>query len=386
MKKFGLFLLMLVLLLTLTSCSGDQKATLQPLAVKEEAYWLSVSPKGSYLLGWKEADGEGAFLLYDVKAANTIPLTIDTAGDTYGELEYLKMCRLPKWEPKVVWAADESRFVLMSGRVVRQLDFRWDLLLGDTRSHTLGLAETWADGAIHQACFDEAGKLYFSYIGKDYLDSHGSNSILMVFDPATGETTPLMANDRMSDSGSSNAFQISGEMYAIGNGQLLQFGVCEGTWFMRICKENNGEWMRVLKQLGGIQPNGLKTQYAAGLLTLSWVDSETGRNGLRAYRFTDGQPEQVFSEDHTAAAQVIPSPDGLSLLRIAEKDGQYQLLLGAADGRGKTDNVLPETLQGEQAALQMIGSGNAAFQPGLLWGGDVLLLGTEAGAVPYRIQ
>ena len=363
--------------------------------------WLSVSPKGSYLIGAYE-DGYG---VYYVTEEVFIPLTFDTTGDEYGNLERFSQLALPKYL-SFVWSPNERYFAVVNRQmVVVNNRLEWDLFVGDLTTNTFRALETWSNklrengGAVYQACFDQScEKLYYSLYG--YMDNPFDSKFFTVeHDIATGESRPLCSNEWTDENGYEYSCAYDG-MHCLSDGRILQIAVRKDSkdFGLSIMMPTGDNWERRYLSIANGDDRGNNFQFCMvedDFLTFTYF------NMLREYEETlyisliGNNPlasGNTFRDYDVGNTQL--SPDGKYVLSLMHSGSSYSLEVLDRTSKGFLKTIVkggakvsvPFDLRTNGAYLLGHNSFATEFIDGIQWGGNILLLGTKDGVKVYRFE
>lgn len=409
MRKAWIILLVLVLCLQASAGAADgayDQAALEK-AIEENRValtemdmsstgtisWISVSPKGTYLLGCDEnvgnRFGSTQFYLYRVSDGELIPLQIDRSGDRYNKLQNMDVRG-----NHVTWSCDEAHFAF-DGYQGILTGYACDLVIGDVDKGTIGVAQAWngpmaflSKGAatVYQACFhpDDPDTLYYSLYGAYPSEEYGSDYMMMVYDLRTGKSEALYSNHW-----NERGMDISCDkpcMVVMRDGSIIQVcSAANGDYGLSVTfRQDNGKWNGYLMGLSG---DGVPRIIVSGsdLFTIRYVGGLSITTEL--YSCADHMVTQV-DLGGSAGMNLVVSENGPFVLSLHEGDGTAEIALRSVDHPDR------RTVCGElehERMMPMVGQGNTNYlsliADGIVWGGDIVLLNSYGTVdLVYRLE
>lgn len=391
---------------------ANQSLRLEPVTlpgVPEGVQWLSGSPTGRYLIGLTE----DAMILYDRAAQSCAPVQFDMSGDVNGKLQWA--LEHPRYLPgcTFVWSPDERYFTAFNwDQVMIYISLRGDLLLGDTETMTISVKRSWSGaklsaedmGVVYDACFSPDSRiLYFSVISNAY-GQDGVEYMTMAYDIAADTVTRLAMN-RDKTPGSEFEADYPG-MACMKDGSIVQLATARlgaGAWKLRRLTPEGDGWRSTLHDIPGnssgrhylfVGPDGvlvLNPPLPAVQLTggsAQWEEfaaaaEEAGYGKVLQMAVTaDGAMAEVRRCD---AVNACFSPDGRFILTVTGDSVSWSLTVHDT-ATGAQCPVDVSALETRKAFAYLAGRNAMAssFPAGMMWCGDLLLLGTEDGAALFR--
>lgn len=374
-----------------------------PLPVHENIRWLSISPKGNYLLGFFE----GEYFLFCVLDGNTKTLAFDITGDVHGNLRSFAETPDPFLHLRVSWSPDERYFALTDHyRYFAMGRPAWDLFLGDLENGTIRVLETWQKSfrvenvaGVYQTCFDDKGrKLFYSIYNNIYEDKY----MTMEYDLLTGESKPLFSNT-WTDVTTGSTFSCEGpELYFLPSGMFVQTAQNKSgdklgirlTWPVREWWESKTFFFT--EEGNGYSMDGLKMQVGrAGFGSVSFQTGDDSPQAETLIFSIDQAEHSIEFENINCLRNEVYSPDGRYSfglyrldsntewgyeLRVIDRTSDYAGALVRADFETWGNHVY---LAGNNYLV-----GHNKLVDGLRgrmqWGGNNLLLALSEGVCLYK--
>lgn len=431
MKK--LFCLLLAALFLCSACSqafaegfdtaafaekfSRQSLKLEPVTLPgapEKVTWLSGSPGGRYFIGLTDT----ALIVYDMQSQAFSPISIDWSSDKNGKLATL--FGKPDWLLRFsfVWSPDEKYFTASSLELtVSNNLYVCDLMLCDTETMTLRIVKSWEltgnaenSGSVFNACFSPDGStLYFGFTGKAYNEQFGSKSLTLAYDIAA-DTVSFVASNLYTDDQGVKKEGIFHTMACLEDGSLVQL----------LCNKKNPRDLylrRLTPSAQGWDEALLLLPYQRSMATPYLLCTAAGSRVLVRFDLSIAYTGPIDKAQNTADAMLgasaqrsVPNPVMAEAVLDADKnlvqgagyagaknaclspDGRYVLLLTGQSGLwGLTvcDTTTGKAVFADISALQEVADfayvcGRNAlakqFNAGMMWCGDLLLIGTSDGA------
>lgn len=356
--------------------------------------WVSVSPKGSYLLG-QTSEGYG---IYHIAEEVFVPLEIDTTNDEFHKLDRFSKLLLPQYM-KAVWSPDERYFVIVNwNEVVVNGKLMWDLFVGDTRTHTVQVLETWhhrlfSGGSIYQVCFNQnSDKIYYGYCGYGN-NPFDSKYMTAEFDLATKQSRPLFSNQWTDKNGEEYSCTNDG-MYCTSDGCIVQIAVRKDSkdFGVSIMTPVGSEWKRNYISL--VSGNTRGSNFHFSMVSddfLAFTYTEMGENReVTAFTFVNSNyaldERNTYKYHNVGNVQI--SPDGDYLLSLIHSGKSYELKVYEKEhvnGRGTTVDI-PFNINSNGPYLLGYNSLASCYYGGMQWGGNTLLIGTKNDVSVYQFK
>ena len=435
MKK--LFSLLLAALFLCSACSqafaegfdtaafaekfSRQSLKLEPVTLPgapEKVTWLSGSPSGRYFVGLTDT----ALIVYDRQSQAFSPINIDWSSDKNGKLATL--FGKPDWLLRFnfVWSPDEKYFTASSLELtVSNNLYVCDLMLCDTETMTLRIVQSWGlkakdenSGSIYNTCFSPDGKtLYFGFFGKAYTEQFGGKCLTLAYDIAADTVSFVTLNQYTDDQGIKKD-AVFHFMACLENGSLVQLLFNKSKpmdLYLRHLTPSAQGWDEALLLLPYQRP--MATPYllctAAGTRVLVRFDLSIAYTGpinkaqnsvdamlsasaqrsplepLIMEAVLDANKNLVPGANFTGARNACLSPDGRYILLLTGEYNQWGLAV--CDTRtNKLSFVDVSVLQENTDFACVVGKNALAskFDAGMMWCGDLLLIGTSDGAQLFR--
>lgn len=435
MKK--LLALFLAALLLYSACSAafaegfdtaafEEKLNRQALKIEpvtlpgapEQVTWLTASPSGRYFVGLTDT----ALIVYDRQSQAFSPINIDWNSDTNGKLQML--FNQPKWLLKFnfVWSPDERYFTASSlDLTISNNTLVCDLMLCDTETMTLRIVQSWGlkakdenSGSIYNTCFSPDGKtLYFGFFGKAYTEQFGGKCLTLAYDIAA-DTVSFVTLNQYTDEQGIKKDAVFHFMACLEDGSLVQLLYNKSKpmdLYLRHLTPSAQGWSESLVPLPYQRP--MATPYllcaAAGTRVLVRFDisgsivattnkannTANAMLGAAAQRspleplimeaILDANKNLVPGATFTGARNACLSPDGRYILLLIGQHSQWGLTV--CDTRTNKPSFVDVSVLQENTDFACVVGKNALaskFDAGMMWCGDLLLIGTEEGAKPFR--
>ncbi len=433
MKK--LLALFLAALLLYSACSAafaegfdtaafEEKLNRQALKIEpvtlpgapEQVTWLTASPSGRYFVGLTDT----ALIVYDRQSQAFSPINIDWNSDTNGKLQML--FNQPKWLLKFnfVWSPDERYFTASSlDLTISNNTLVCDLMLCDTETMTLRIVQSWGlkakdenSGSIYNTCFSPDGKtLYFGFFGKAYTEQFGGKCLTLAYDIAADTVSFVTLNQYTDDQGIKKD-AVFHFMACLEDGSLVQLVYNTKKpmdLYLRHLTPSAQGWSESLVLLPYQRP--MATPYllctAAGSRVLvrfdisitvpinaanNTADAMLGAAAKRSpleplimEAVLDANKNLVPGATFTGARNACLSPDGRYILLLTGEYNQWGLAV--CDTRTNKPSFVDVSVLQENTDFACVVGKNALaskFDAGMMWCGDLLLIGTEEGAKPFR--
>lgn len=369
-----------------------------------EAYgnqWLSVSPKGTYLLGYQSGDQgmpltETDLQLYHVASGEVTALRVEESEDAQDYWRALMM----QGTLKAVWSADERYFTLVDyDRVVNQ-SMGGVLVLADTAEKKIEIVEYWNrsfiredGGGVYQACFSPKGdKLYYSLYG-GAAEQYSSRIMTMAYDIAKGTSTACFANEFDMENGETYWAYAPG-MFCLTDGSIVQaihpfFGSGRiGVRMMRPVQDGWESSICLLAENRGLKVSQLRMAGDDRCLVTYFGSMPTTAGGTVVFEKTDGHSFEVLED--SGIYNAVWSSNGRYLMSLQrQSEDAYSLMVQdygdtEAGIRGVSAVIDGADVKDRYANLM---GGNALaknFDDGMQWGGNLVLLGSDHGAEVYE--
>lgn len=391
---------------------ANQSLQLEPVTLPglpEEVAWLSASPSGRYLIGLCSE----ALLLYDRQQQCCAPVQFDLSGDVNGKLQWLLGNPRYLFDFTFVWSPDEQYFTACNWEMVVQNGMlRGDLLLGGTKTATVSVKRSWGGsriseedcGAVYDACFSpDSRMLYFSFVGNAYEYFDG-RFMTLAYDIAADTITPVAANSSGYQEDVLQALYCG--MSCLADGSIVQLVQARQSqhWQLRRLLPARDGWSESLLPMPadcyGVH-NMFATSDASGILVLTpnitmsqaavsmgaasqaasvSAESKGYRQVVQFEAAVDGSMAALRQSD---ALNVCFSPDGRYYMTVSGSAADWVLQVYDA----VTGEVCPVDVSTPALDFAyLVGRNPLAreFPAGMMWCGDLLLLGTEEGAALFR--
>lgn len=393
----------------------QQVLKLEPVSlpgVPENIQWLSGSPGGRYLIGLHE----DSLQVYDRQQQALLPLVFDSQGDIYDkQTKFQHYLTLYPENFNIIWSPDERYFTLYSWEFGRNSNYLSDLLLCDTQTMALSIRRTWdmnrkaeSFGTVYSACFSPDSRiLYFSFYGNAYDYFEGSKYMILAYDIAADTITPVAESSQKTEDLWWEA--VKDDLVCLEDGSILQTSrqikpKPQHYSVRRLIPTKDGwesTWMPITDHA---MEKGLSMIHARSgapstlLLTMHYMQDKEYQTDFYQLimRFvkpnTDGT--LALSNQIPGGRNACYSPGGryaLVLADIAFEDGvrfhDIEYGLCAVDtATGEQHAVEFTNAPSVEDYISMHGHNIMAkkFPAGMMWCGDLVLLGMENGAQLFR--
>lgn len=384
----------------------------------EQVTWLTGSPSGRYFVGLTDT----ALIVYDRQSQAFSPINIDWSSDANGKLA--KLFSKPEWllAFHFVWSPDERYFTASSLELTISNNMLvCDLMLCNTETMTLRIVQSWGlkakdenSGSVFNTCFSPDGKtLYFGFFGNAYAQQFGSKYLTLAYDIAAGTVSYVTSNQYKDDQGVQKD-GVFHTMACLEDGSLVQLLYNRKKpmdLYLRHLTPSAQGWDESLLLLP--YQRSMATPYllctATGSRVLVRFDLSTAYTGTidKAKNTADAMlgaaaqrstPEPLVMEavldsnknlvpgaNFTGTKNACLSPDSRYILLLTGQYNQWGLTVyDTLTGKPCFADI--STLQENTDFAYIYGRNALAkqFPTGMMWCGDLLLIGTDEGAKPFR--
>lgn len=375
----------------------------------EDLQWLSASPSGRFHLYLHEEDG---LRLFDAQEERMRPVVFDLSGDAHGKLTRIIEKRYMLAGLDFVWSPDERYFTAACWDFVVSGRLSLDLLLGETTpapdsdAVQVSVKQAWrskfpeaGNGTVGGACFSpDSSKLYFVLHGNaceslfhDQDSLH--NLATMVYDIPTGMIAPVAPN-RWQETPDADFTAEREGIACLQDGSLVQLATPRRTTeaHLRCLIPSDAGWQTLLIPLNTAADHEvfhLLSHPAADyvLVASSAYVVYSGIGGIESTPvLTQVDAASLAVTRHVAGVNACISPDGRYYLTLSGDSVRWSLKAVDA-ATGETCPVDASALSHRLAFTYLAGHNSTTkrrFDAGMLWCGDLLILGTPDGPAAFR--
>lgn len=394
----------------------QQSLKLEPVTlpgVPEDIQWLSGSPGGRYLIGLHEE----TLQVYDTRQQKLLPLIFDMQEDTYGNLAWIQR-RTTSYPTdfNIVWSPDERYFTLYSWIFSMQnAKCVCDLLLCDTQSMTISVKRAWDQdrkaesyGTVYSACFSPDSRiLYFGFYGNAYNYFEGSKYMILAYDIAADTITPVAESSQKTEDLWWEA--VKDDLVCLEDGSIIQ------TSRQIKPKPQHYSVRRLIPTKDGWESTWMPITDHAMEKGLSMIHARSGAPSTLLLTMHYMQDKEYQTDFYQLIMRFVkPNTDGTLALSnqipggrnaCYSPGGRYALILAdiAFEDGVRFHDIeyglcAVDTATGEQRAVEFTNAPSVEdyismhghnimakkFPAGMMWCGDLVLLGMENGAQLFR--